>query len=276
MKEEFTEDHASFIHDLPVHIRSKDKVINSLIHRYKEYELLVEPDLEDIYSEVDIALKKIVVKVVPNLISNQKENAHGSAPTLSQVKERLISKELLLWEKLDVEEIFDPDNYEQEQVDRIKLNENEIAELSPSAVLELSLNKMPMNLYRHEDLDNFGVFNKYRKRIYKDYITERTIDPEIEFKYFSLEEAHSTLKKVKKTAELSDKYYGHATRKSGEAEVFLTKGNGKVTINGEPLADYFGDVYHRGETLKPFIFTETAGQFDAEFHVVGGGIHSQS
>lgn len=43
--------------------------------------------------------------------------------------------------------------------------------------MELSLNKMPMNLYRHADLDNFGIFNKYRKRVYKDYITDRTISP---------------------------------------------------------------------------------------------------
>lgn len=41
------------------------------------------------------------------------------------------------------------------------------------------MNKLPLNLYRHADLDNFGVFTKYRKRIYKDYITDRTIDPEI-------------------------------------------------------------------------------------------------
>lgn len=91
-----------------------------------------------------------------------------------------------------------------------------------------------------------------------------------------MEESQSTLKKMKRVAEVTDKYYGHATRKSGEAEVYITKGNGKVIVNGEPLADYFGDVYHRGESLKPLIFTETAGQFDLEFTVVGGGIHSQS
>ena len=46
---------------------------------------------------------------------------------------------------------------------------------------------MPVNLFRHADLDNFGVFNKYRKRIYKDYITDRKINPEVEIKFFSLE-----------------------------------------------------------------------------------------
>lgn len=161
-------------------------------------------------------------------------------------------------------------------MDAIKLQEKELAELSPSATLELSLNKMPMNLYRHADLDNFGVFNKYRRRIYKDYITDRTIDPEIEFKFFSLEEAKNTLSKIKRPAEVPDRYYGYGKRKSTEAEVYITKGTGKVTINNEPLADYCGDVYHRGEALKPLIFTETAGQFDLEFTVVGGGIHSQA
>lgn len=105
---------------------------------------------------------------------------------------------------------------------------------------------MPVNLFRHADLDNFGVFNKYRKRIYKDYITDRKINPEVEFKFFSLEEAKNTLKKVKRNTEVPDKFFGHGKRKSSQAEVTITEGTGKVIVNGEPLADYFGDVYHRG------------------------------
>jgi ribosomal protein S9 len=35
----------------------------------------------------------------------------------------------------------------------------------------------------------------------------------------------------------------------------VKKGTGKVLINKEPLADYFADVYHRAEALKPLIFT---------------------
>lgn len=98
--------------------------------------------------------------------------------------------------------------------------------------MELSLNKMPMNLYRHADLDNFGIFNKYRKRVYKDYITDRTINPEMEFKFFSLEEAKNTLNKVKKVStEVPDRYFGYGKRKSTEAEVYVSKGTGKVVIN---------------------------------------------
>jgi hypothetical protein len=58
-------------YDLPLNIRNKDKIINSILHKYKEYDLLIEPDLEDIYAEIDIALKKVSVSVVPNLVQNQ-------------------------------------------------------------------------------------------------------------------------------------------------------------------------------------------------------------
>ena len=57
---------------------------------------------------------------------------------------------------------------------------------------------MPFNLYRHADLDQFTVFNKYRKKIYSDYVTDKIIDPELEFKFFSLDQAQGRLRKVKK------------------------------------------------------------------------------
>lgn len=58
------------LYDLPVHIRKNDKIINQLLYKYKEYDLIIEPDMRDIYNEVDIALKKIAVKVVPNTLEN--------------------------------------------------------------------------------------------------------------------------------------------------------------------------------------------------------------
>ena len=174
---------------------------------------------------------------MPNIVENQAENRLNADDDLAEasasaVKERIVSKEVLIWSKLDVEEIFDAEYFEEEAVDSVKLSESELVELSPSATMELSLNKMPMNLYRHADLDNFGIFNKYRKRVYKDYITDRTISPEVEFKFFSLEEAKNTLNKVKKTnTEVPDRYFGYGKRKSSEAEVYVSKGNGKVIIN---------------------------------------------
>lgn len=54
-----------------MHIRRNDKIINELIYKYKQFDLLVEPDLEDIYKEIDIALKRINVKLVPDYLKNQ-------------------------------------------------------------------------------------------------------------------------------------------------------------------------------------------------------------
>lgn len=183
---------------MPLNIRSKDKIINSLLHKYKELDLLVEPDLEDIYGEIDMVMKKVAVKVVPNYLDNQDQNKIAVNNNSSEVKERIISKDLLLWRTLDAEEIFEPDLYNEDEVNKVKIEQKELAELSPSSVLELSLNKMPFNLYRHADLDNFSVFTKYRKRIYKDYLTDKVIDPAIEFKFFSLDQAQKKLQKIKK------------------------------------------------------------------------------
>lgn len=58
------------LQDIPVHIRQKDKIINQMLYKYKEEDLLIEPDLEDIYRDIDIVLKKIAVKVVPNYLDN--------------------------------------------------------------------------------------------------------------------------------------------------------------------------------------------------------------
>ena len=76
----------ALLHNLPIHIRSKDKIINSLLYKYKEYDLLIEPDIKDIYSEIDIVLKKIAVKVVPDYLSNEQENINTSNTHHSPVR----------------------------------------------------------------------------------------------------------------------------------------------------------------------------------------------
>jgi hypothetical protein len=73
--------------------------------------LLIEPDIKDIYSEIDIVLKKIAVKVVPDYLSNEQENINTSNTHSSPVRERYLSKDVLLWRNLDAEEIFEPELY---------------------------------------------------------------------------------------------------------------------------------------------------------------------
>ena len=60
------------LHNLPLNSRYNDKLINSMLYKYKEEDLLIEPDLEDIYKDIDIVMKKIAVKVVPNYLENER------------------------------------------------------------------------------------------------------------------------------------------------------------------------------------------------------------
>lgn len=58
----------------------------------------------------------MAVKVVPNIVENQAENrlnGDSAEASPSAVKERIVSKEVLIWSKLDVEEIFDPEYFEE-------------------------------------------------------------------------------------------------------------------------------------------------------------------
>jgi small subunit ribosomal protein S9 len=58
--------------------------------------------------------------------------------------------------------------------------------------------------------------------------------------------------------------------------VVLTRGPGRVTINGKNIQDYFGDIFFRVEALKPLIFTSNSGQYNLKFSVYGGGQKGQS
>ena len=57
--------HLSVHQELPIKIRQRERIMNELAHRYKETELLQEPDLDDIYKEIDVYLDKVHVKIAP-------------------------------------------------------------------------------------------------------------------------------------------------------------------------------------------------------------------
>ena len=71
-------------------------------------------------------------------------------------------------------------------------------------------------------------------------------------------------------------FYGTGRRKKSIARVRLVEGNGKITINGKDLDEYFG-----AETLKyivkqPLMATEVEGKFDVIVTVKGGGFTGQA
>jgi len=65
-------------------------------------------------------------------------------------------------------------------------------------------------------------------------------------------------------------------RKSSIARVFITKGSGKITINGKDLKDYFPLQFMQDALLKPLRTLEMAEVFDVNVNVNGGGIKGQT
>ncbi len=65
-------------------------------------------------------------------------------------------------------------------------------------------------------------------------------------------------------------------RKTAVARVRMAAGNGKITVNGRALENYFTLEAQRAEILQPFLATETNGKFDVRINVQGGGPHGQA
>ena len=71
-------------------------------------------------------------------------------------------------------------------------------------------------------------------------------------------------------------YYGTGRRKSSIARVRLVEGNGKITVNGKSIDEFFG-----AETLKvivkqPLTVTNTLEKYDVIATVNGGGFSGQA
>jgi small subunit ribosomal protein S9 len=70
--------------------------------------------------------------------------------------------------------------------------------------------------------------------------------------------------------------YGTGRRKSSVARVWVKPGKGVVTINGKNIVEYFPRDAYRSLIEKPFIATNTKGQFDIICTVKGGGTTGQA
>jgi small subunit ribosomal protein S9 len=66
-------------------------------------------------------------------------------------------------------------------------------------------------------------------------------------------------------------FYGTGRRKTSTARVFLRPGEGKVVVNDRDLDDYFARETLKMVVKQPLEITETAGKFDIQATVEGGG-----
>ena len=71
-------------------------------------------------------------------------------------------------------------------------------------------------------------------------------------------------------------YYGTGRRKTSVARVRLVPGDGKITVNGRTLEDYFGLKTLEYVVMQPLNLTESAGKYDVIVNVAGGGASGQA
>lgn len=65
-------------------------------------------------------------------------------------------------------------------------------------------------------------------------------------------------------------------RKTAVARVYVSQGNGTITINKRDLAQYFPTATLQYKVKQPFTLTNTEDSYDVNVNVYGGGITGQA
>ena len=71
-------------------------------------------------------------------------------------------------------------------------------------------------------------------------------------------------------------FYGTGRRKSSVARVRLIEGNGKITINGKDIDEFFGLETLKVIVRQPLTVTNTTSKYDVICTVKGGGFTGQA
>jgi small subunit ribosomal protein S9 len=65
-------------------------------------------------------------------------------------------------------------------------------------------------------------------------------------------------------------------RKTAIARIYITSGNGNITVNGKSYDNYFTHLPYQVIVSEAFKLTEVEGQYDVKVNVTGGGLASQA
>ena len=65
-------------------------------------------------------------------------------------------------------------------------------------------------------------------------------------------------------------------RKEAVTRIFLSRGEGKITINDKDYKEYFPMVYLQNQVEQPFKVAEAADKFDVKINAGGGGLKGQA
>ena len=65
-------------------------------------------------------------------------------------------------------------------------------------------------------------------------------------------------------------------RKEAVTRIFLSKGDGKITVNGKDYKEYFPLVYLQNQVEAPLKTVESADKYDVVVNATGGGVKGQA
>jgi small subunit ribosomal protein S9 len=75
---------------------------------------------------------------------------------------------------------------------------------------------------------------------------------------------------------MSTKFYATGRRKEAIARVYVTQGEGKITVNKKGTLDYFKRATLKMQVEQPLEATELLGKIDITAFVCGGGLTGQA
>jgi len=70
--------------------------------------------------------------------------------------------------------------------------------------------------------------------------------------------------------------YATGKRKTAIARVYVSPGDGKLTINGREVGDYFGRATLRMVLMQPLEIVDAVNKYDLKILVSGGGLSGQA
>jgi len=69
---------------------------------------------------------------------------------------------------------------------------------------------------------------------------------------------------------------GVGRRKEAVTRVFVSKGNGKITVNDKDYKEYFSLVYLQNQVVRPLKTVDAMDKFDIKINAAGGGVKGQA
>ena len=70
--------------------------------------------------------------------------------------------------------------------------------------------------------------------------------------------------------------YATGRRKTSIAKVWLSKGSGKISVNGKDFKEYFKRPNHQMQITRPFEIINQITDYDVTCKVIGGGMTGQA